>query len=138
MFLNLSTTRTDGGWMYFKINNDYYIQLPGSGNKVDIYKGTTINYNLDVVSGTSSRIRSHASNNGYTGYSELNTASAWDMWINLSTTYPNGGWVYFQISNDNYMQLSGSDNKVNIYTDTTGGHLNAGQSQAQTSIKHVC
>ena len=24
MFLNLPTTRTDGGWMYFKINNDDY------------------------------------------------------------------------------------------------------------------
>ena len=25
MFLNLPTTRTDGGWMQFKINNDDYI-----------------------------------------------------------------------------------------------------------------
>ena len=49
MFLNLSTTtRTDGGWMYFKINNDDYIQLPGSDNKVDIHKNTTISGNLDV------------------------------------------------------------------------------------------
>ena len=24
MFLNLSTTRTDDGWMYFKINNDNF------------------------------------------------------------------------------------------------------------------
>ena len=48
MFLNPSTTRTDGGWMYFKINHDNYIQLPGSDNKVNIYKDTSISGNLGV------------------------------------------------------------------------------------------
>ena len=48
MFLNLSTTRTDCGWMYFKINNDDYVQLSGSDNKVNIYKATTISANLGV------------------------------------------------------------------------------------------
>ena len=52
MFLNLSTTRTDGGWMYFKINNDDYMQLSGSDNKVNIYKDTSIGGNLDVESVT--------------------------------------------------------------------------------------
>ena len=37
------------------------------------------------------------------------------MWINLSTTYPNGGWMYFQINNVNYMQLSGSTQAINYY-----------------------
>ena len=32
--------------------------------------------------------------------------------------YPNGGWMYFRINGDSYMQLSGSDNKVNVYKDT--------------------
>ena len=40
------------------------------------------------------------------------------MSLNLQTTYPNGGWMYFKINNDSYMQLSGSDNKVNTYKDT--------------------
>ena len=48
MFTNLSTTRTDGGWMDFKFNNDDYIQLPGSDNKVNIYKETSRSGNLDV------------------------------------------------------------------------------------------
>ena len=48
MFLNLSTTRTDGGWMYFKINNGSYMRLPGGDNKVNIYKDTTISCNLNV------------------------------------------------------------------------------------------
>ena len=48
MLLNLSTTRTDGGWMYFKINNDDYVQLSSSGNKVNIYKYTAISGNLGV------------------------------------------------------------------------------------------
>ena len=48
MLLNLSTTRTDAGWMYFKINNDDYIQLPSSDNKVNTHKDPTIAGNLDV------------------------------------------------------------------------------------------
>ena len=55
MFLTLQTTRTDGGWMYFKINNDASMQLPGSDNKVTIYKDTTSG-NLEVgVCGSQSR-----------------------------------------------------------------------------------
>ena len=46
MFLNLSTTRTHGGWMYFKIINDDYIQSSGSDNKVRIFKDTAISSNL--------------------------------------------------------------------------------------------
>ena len=53
------------------------------------------------------------------GYAELRAASSWDMFLNLQTTYPNGGWMYFKINNDDYIQLPGSDNKVNIYKDTT-------------------
>ena len=68
---------------------------------------------------TNSHIRCNADVNGYTGYAELRAASSYDMLLNLNTTYPNGGWVYSKINNDDYMQLSGSDNKVNIYKDTT-------------------
>ena len=42
MYLNLPTTRMDGGWMYFKINNDDYMQLSGSDNEVNIYKDTSM------------------------------------------------------------------------------------------------
>ena len=48
MFLNLSTARTDGGWMYFEINSDDYMQLSGSDNKVNIYKDTTISGTLNA------------------------------------------------------------------------------------------
>ena len=68
---------------------------------------------------TNSRIRCNADVNGYTGYAELRAASSYGMYLNLSTTRTDGGWVYFKINNDSYMQLSGSDNKVNIYKDTT-------------------
>ena len=47
MLVNTSSTRTDGGWMYFKTNSGDYIQLPSSYNKVNSYKGT-ISGNLDV------------------------------------------------------------------------------------------
>ena len=68
---------------------------------------------------TSSRIRCNVEVNGYVGYAELNGASSYDMFINLSTTRTDGGWMYCIIDNDSYMQLSGSDNDVNIYKGTT-------------------
>ena len=67
---------------------------------------------------TNSRIRCNAELGGYTGYAELKAASSYDMFVNLSTTRTDGGWVYFKISNDSYIQLSSSDNTVNIYKDT--------------------
>ena len=68
---------------------------------------------------TNSRIRCNAVLSGYTGYAELRAATSYDMFPNLQTTYPNGGWMYFKSNSDDYMQLSGSDNKVNIYKDTS-------------------
>ena len=66
-----------------------------------------------------SRIRCNADVGGHIGYAELKANGSWDMFLNLQTTYPNGGWMYFKINNDDYMQLPGSDNKVNIYKDTS-------------------
>ena len=48
----------------------------------------------------------------------MKAATSYDIYLNQSTTYPNGGWMYFKINNDDYMQLSGSDNKVDNYKDT--------------------
>ena len=74
---------------------------------------------LDIgISGyTNSRIRCNAGLNGYTGYAGLRACSSYDMFLNLSTTRTDGGWLHFKIINDDYIQLSGSDNKVNIYKD---------------------
>ena len=63
---------------------------------------------------TNSRIRCNAVVGGYTGYAEMKAATSYDMYLNLSTTRTDGGWMYFKINNDDYMQLSGSDNKINI------------------------
>ena len=95
-----------------KIYNIGGVSLPGM---LDI--GTTY---------TNSRIRCNAEVGGHTGYAELKAAGSWDMFLNLQTTYPNGGWMYFKINNDSYMQLSASDNKLNRYKDTTiSGNLDA-------------
>ena len=63
---------------------------------------------------TNSRIRCNAVLGGYTGYAELRAATSYNMFLNLSATRTDGGWMYFKINNDDYMQLPGSDNKVNI------------------------
>ena len=88
-----------------KVSNIGDISLPGM---LDI--GTTY---------THPRIRCNAVVAGHTGCAETKANGSWGMFLNLQTTYPNGGWMYFKINNDSYMQLSGSDNKVNIYKDTT-------------------
>ena len=85
---------------------------------------------------TNSRIRCNADVNDYTGYAELRAASSYDMFLNLNTTRANGGWMYFKINNDDDMQLSCSDNKVNIYKYAAiSGNLDVGQDLAQTPIK---
>ena len=72
---------------------------------------------------------------GYDGYAELKANGSWDMFLNLQTTYPNGGWMYFKVNNDGYIQLSGSGNKVNIYEDTTrSGHLDVGSGSSSKTI----
>ena len=68
---------------------------------------------------TNPRIRCNAELNGYTGYAELRAASSYDMFLNLSTTRTDGGWMYFKINNDDYIQLPSSDNKVNICKGTS-------------------
>ena len=65
-----------------KVTNIGDVELPGM---------------LDIgTSGyTNSRIRCNAELNGYAGYAELNAASSYDMFLNLSTTRTDGGWMYF-------------------------------------------
>ena len=108
MFVNLSTTRADGGWVYFKIDNDDFIQLSGNGDKVNIYKDTPVSGHLDVGSGVSSKINVHAANNGYIGYGELYAQSSCDLYINRQTTRVNGGWVCHTINGGRFLLLSGS------------------------------
>ena len=67
---------------------------------------------------TNSRTRRTAEN-GYTGYAELEAASSYDMFLNLSATRTDGGWMHSKINNDDYTQLPGSGSKVNFYKDTT-------------------
>ena len=64
------------------------------------------------------RIRCNAEVGGCSGYAELKAASSHDMLPNLSTTRTDGGWMCSKSSNDDYMQLPGSDNKVNFITKT--------------------
>ena len=84
---------------------------------------------------TNSRIRCNAEVGGFMGYAELRAYSSYDMFLILSTTRTDGGWMYFKINNDSYMQLSGSDNKVNIYKDTSvSGNLDVGGIMNTTKI----
>ena len=85
---------------------------------------------LDVgTSGyTNIRIRCNAELGGYTGYAELRAATSYDMYLNLNTSYPNGGWMYFKINNDIFIQCSASDNEVYSYKDTLiEGRLDIGK-----------
>ena len=104
-------TKTDTDALFANnVSNIGDISLPGH-----LDKGTTY---------TNSRNRCNAEVGGYTGYAELKAASSYGMSLNTQTTSTDGGWMYSKINNDNYMQLSGSGNKVNMHKDTTiNGHL---------------
>ena len=56
-----------------------------------------------VITCTSARIRCNAELGGCTGYAELKAASSYYMFLNLSTTRTDGGWMYVKITNDDYM-----------------------------------
>ena len=97
-----------------KVSNTGNVLLPGH---LDI--GTTY---------TSSTIRCNAELGGYTGYADLKAASTYGMVLNLPATRTDGGWMYFEINNDDYIQLSGSGNKVSIYKDTAiSGNFDVGK-----------
>ena len=55
---------------------------------------------------TSSRIRCNAELGGCTGYAELKAESTYGMLLNLPTIRTVGGWMYFKINGDDYIQLS--------------------------------
>ena len=83
---------------------------------------------------TNSRIRCNADIGGYTGYAELRAANYYDMFLNLSATRTDGGWMYFKINNDDHIQLSGSDSKVNVYKHTSiSGTVSAQQASLTSS-----
>ena len=46
---------------------------------------------------TSSKTRCNGELGGYTGYAELKAVSSYDMFLNLSTTRTDGGWMYFKL-----------------------------------------
>ena len=46
---------------------------------------------------TNSRIRCNAEVGGYIGYAELKAANSYDMFLNLSTTRTDGGWMYLKL-----------------------------------------
>ena len=85
-----------------KLSNIGGISLPGM---LDICTSDYIN----------SRIRCNAEVGGYIGYAEPKAANSYDMFLNLSATRTDGGWMYFKINNGDYIQLSSSDNKDNKY-----------------------
>ena len=91
MFLDLSTTRTGGGWMCFKINNDDYIQLPSSDNKVNIYKTTAISINLDVgTTQTQTSIKTYVNHAGHQGNVDIEAMWSTQAYINFNTTASDG------------------------------------------------
>ena len=44
----------------------------------------------------------------------VNAASSYDTYLNLETARVDGGWVYFQINGDSYMQLQGGTLDVGL------------------------
>ena len=120
MFLNISTTRSNGGWMYFRINGDSYTQVSGSVNKVNIYKETLISSHLQVGAGAvTSNIRAFASHDGSTSYCELKAVNRDRGKLRFNTNCDHGT-MYFGINYPNFFRLTNWNNEINFYKPTTG------------------
>ena len=100
MLLSYSTGSYGDCTFYTKTETD--ISLADKTNIGDIELPGWLD--IGTSSYTNSRIRCSAYLNGYTGYAELRAATSYDMFLNLQTTYPNGGWMYFKINNDDYFK----------------------------------
>ena len=146
MFLNLSTTRTDGGWMYFKINNDDYMQLSGSDSKVTIYKDTSISSNLTINGDLDSSTKFPLDIKNSTIHTEFWTLASFHQGIENS-----GSWLQFSrdgtsntwqagMSSDKSYVISASDATKRLIVNQNGntpvsGNLDVCVSNARTSIK---
>ena len=120
LFLNLSTTKSNGGWMYFKINCDSYMQLSGSDNKVIICKETLISSHLKVgVGAVTSNIKAFASHGGNTSYCELKAVNRDHGKSRFNTNYDHGT-IYFGINYSNFFRLPTWNHEINFYKPTTG------------------
>ena len=119
LFLNLNTAYPNGGWMYFKINNDAYIQLSGSDDKINIYKHTSISGNSEVGAGAvTSNMKAFASHNGNTSC-ELIAANRDHGKFRFNTDYGHGT-LYVGINDVNFFRLTNWNNEINFYKPTTG------------------
>ena len=106
--------------MYFKINNDDYIKLSGSDNKVHIYKETLISSHLKVgVGAATSNIKAFASHDGNTSYCELKAVNREHGKLRFNTDYDHGT-MYCGINYSNFFRLTNWDNEINFYKPTTG------------------
>ena len=146
MFLNLNTTRTDGGWIYFKINNDNYMQLSGSDNNVNIYKDTSISSNLTVNGDLDSSMKFPLDIKNSTIHTEFWILASFHQviansgsWLQFSRDGTSDTWQACMSSDNSYVIRASDATNVSIVNqngDTSiSEHLDVGQDQAQTSIK---
>ena len=100
MLLSYSTGSYVDGTFYSKAETDTLL-----ADKVSNTGNIDLPGMLDIgTSGyTNSRIRCNADIGGYTGYAEMRAANSYDMFLNLSTTRTDGGWMYFKFNKLDYM-----------------------------------
>ena len=119
-FLNLTTSY--GGWLHFSVNDNNYFRLSGSDNQINIYKHTTLSYDLDVgVNSEWSKINVYAKHtNGVdVGILKLSTHSIVLSSINYTTT-ASYGTINFEINGVNFFRITNWNNQINFYKTFTG------------------
>ena len=135
MFLNLSTTRTEGGRMYVKINNDGYMQLSSSDNKVTIYKGTTISGNLDVGS-TGDNQQTHMEQGLLrTSFAEFKVSSGQNCVWDFQNPSNGNTWSSIKAEGIKFMDFTPTDNlRIMHKAIRINGSLNIGSNQDGTPL----
>ena len=135
MFINLQTTRTDGGCMYFQIKNDDYMQLPGSGSKANTYKDTTMSGNLNVGVGASqTSIKAYVHHAGHQGNAQIEARWRSQGFIHFNADYTDG-LLLIAIKDDLYMYCG--LNIIYFYKPTTNASDDRPK-QNEKIIENVC
>ena len=120
--------------MYFKINNDDYMQLSGSDNKVNIYKDTSISGNLDVGATGVNSIKIHGTG-ATTSYAEFKVSNGQNCVWDFRNPSNSNVWSSIKVKGVKFMDFSPTDNIIIMHKATRiNGNLNMGLNQDATPL----
>ena len=100
--------------MYFKINNDDYMQLSSSDNKVNIYNDTSLSGNLDVGATGNNSIKIHGTG-ATTSYAEFEVSNGQNCVWDFQNPSNSNVWPSIKVKGVKFMDFRPYDNIIIHY-----------------------